>query len=136
MRRFNNPPEALDYIVETLIPDQSGYIVNGVGPAEAGTDHAATVQVVDQNKVYGDGEYGLTIHLPFDPDSATHESFGLFQKFPRRGEFDDVASDGIPCFAFRCGTDTHAALGMLAALLREVYEYPPLTTFVCEVHEG
>ncbi|HJZ60184.1 MAG TPA: hypothetical protein VKE74_34900 [Gemmataceae bacterium] len=136
MRRFHSPPEALDYIVETLIPDQRGYIANVVGPAEAVTDHAATIQIVDQNKVYEDGEFGLTIHLPFDPDSATHESFRLFERFPRRDEFDDVSYDGIPCFAFKCGTDTRTALNILAALLQGVYEYPPLTPFVCDVHEG
>ena len=75
MRQFKDPPAALDYAVETLIPKRQGYIINVIGPAEKVTDHAATVQIVDQNKASGDGEYGLTLYLPFDPESATHESF-------------------------------------------------------------
>ena len=61
MRKFKDPPAALDYAVETLIPKCQGNIINVIGPAENVTDHAATVQIVDQNKAYGDGEYGLTL---------------------------------------------------------------------------
>jgi hypothetical protein len=136
MRKFKDPPSALDYVVDSLIPRRQGFIVDVVGPAEDITDHAATVQLLDQNKVYGDGEYGLTLHLPFDPESATHESHELFKTFASRGAFDEVPHAGMPCYAMRFGTDVPAALHMLAAVLNKVFEYPELTAFECVVHEG
>jgi hypothetical protein len=136
MRRFSNPPAALNYIVDALIPKEIGYIVNVVGPAEDFTGHAATVQIVDQNKVYGDGELGLVLHLPFDPSSATHESFEMFKSFAKKVAFDDVTYDGIPCFAINFGTNLKLALHTLAVVLNEVHEYPELTSFNCEVYEG
>jgi hypothetical protein len=135
MRRFKNPPAALDYVVDSLVPKRQGFTINVIGPAEEMTDHAATVQIVDQNKVYEDGEFGLTLHLPFDPASATHESYEAFKEFAKQVDFDDVSYDEIPCFAKKFGTDVAAALHMLAAVLHEVFEYPELTAFECEVHE-
>lgn len=135
-RRFKNPPAALDYAVDSLIPKGQGFIINVIGPAEEITDHAATVQIVDQNKAYGDGEFGLVLHLPFDPESATQESYGLFKAFAQHVVFDDVSAGGIPCYALKFGTDVTAALHMLAAVLNKVFEYPELTAFECELYEG
>lgn len=135
MRRFSNPPAALDYIVDALIPKGIGYIVHVIGPAEAFTNQAATVQIIDQNKAYGDGELGLVLHLPFDTASATHESYELFRSFAKVVAFDDVTYDGIPCYAIKFGTDVTLALHTLAAVLNKVFEYPELTSFECEVYE-
>jgi hypothetical protein len=135
MRSFNNPPAALDYVVDSLIPKRRGFIINIAGPAEVVTNYAATLQVVDQNRVYGDGEYGLTLHLPFDPASGSHESYTLFQEFAKHVPFDDVSYSDFPCYATKFGTDVNAALHILAAVLHKVFEYPELTTFECEVYE-
>jgi hypothetical protein len=136
MRRFKDPPAALDYVVDSLIPKGIGFVINMIGPAEAITDHAATVQIVDQNKAYEDGQNGITLYLPFDPQSATHESFELFMAFSRQVAFDEFEWDGIPIFAMKFGTDVMAALHMLAELLNKVFEYPELTAFECEVYEA
>ena len=135
MRKFRDPPSALDYVIDFLISKDRGYIVNVIGPAERFTKRGTTIQVVDQNRVYGDGERGLTLHLPYDPDSPTHEIYALFKVFAHRDEFDDVSHDGIPCYAMKFGTNLPAALHMISLVLNKVYEYPELTAFICEVYE-
>lgn len=135
MREFKSVPEALDYVVDRLIPHRRGYILDVVGPAEEFADHACTLQIVDQSKVFEDGEYGLTLHLPFDAESATHESHANFKRLEERSQFEDVGRDGIPAYALRFGTDIKAALQMTAIVLHKVFEYPELTTFSATLHE-
>ena len=128
MRAFDSPPEALAYVVAFLIPKQQGYIVNFYGPGE----EQVLSQIVDQQIVFEDDELGLTLFLPFQDTPDFLESFNMLA---RRDEFDDVTQNEIPSYAMRFNTDVRAALHMLATVLDEVYGYPPLTHFKCEIEE-
>ena len=77
----------------------------------------------------------VSLYLPFDPESATHESFESFTAFAKQVPFDDVTYDNIPCFAMKFASDVTTALRVVAAVLNKVFEYPELTAFECEVHE-
>lgn len=135
MQTFDSIETALAFVVKTLIPIGHGYIVNVVGPKEAEANKAATVQVVAQHMVYHDGNYGLTLNLPFDPSSGEFAHLVEFMGTSIRQLCDEYKSQGIPCFTIRFGTDVDAAARMVKFILSEVYGYKGETAFKCEVYD-
>src|SRR4051812_7139611 len=121
MHTFDSIETALAFVVRTLIPVSHSYIVNVIGPKEAEANEAATVQVVAQHMVYHDGNYGLTLDLPFDPSSGEFAHLADFMGTSIRHLCDEYTYQGIPCFAFRFGTDIDTAARVVKFILSEVY---------------
>ena len=132
---FDSIEEALQHVVDRVIPERHGYIINVRGPNEIIESHAATVQVVAENMVYENGEVGLTIHLPFDPSWGEFRHLVEFVGSDFEEYCDEYKYDGIPCFALRVGSDVLMAEKVLRFLLRSVYGYGNLAGFECEVHD-
>jgi hypothetical protein len=118
-----------------LIDRGHRYIINVRGPKEVKSSEAATIQVVPAYSVYDDGELGMTVHMPFDPESGTFGELVRFLDTQGHEDFDEYRHDGIPCFAINLGRDVDLAARVLLYLLEKVHEYPTGTSFLCEVHD-
>jgi len=129
---FKNLPDALEYLVQYVIPRRAGYIMNVYGP-QTGRGFGSIVQVVDEHRSYGNGERGLTLHLSFDTCLAKLKAYQRLKAFSRFEEFDDLPLSDVPCHDVKLGTDIPAALRMIAAVLHQVYEFAECTAFSCEV---
>lgn len=137
MKTFTDLPTAFAYVRSSLLSKQRGFLVNVVGPLEELANHAATVQVVDENKVFKNGQFGFALYLPFDPESDTQASYERFRDYEKAIEFELMPTeDGIPCFVMRFGEDIDGLLETLGEVLHSVFEYPTLTAFKCNVYEG
>jgi hypothetical protein len=132
---FNELEEALSFVVERLVSNRHHYIINVRGPKEIAKNHASTVQVVAENMVYENGEFGLTIHLPFDPASGTFQQLADFLGTDIAAICDEYNLSGIPCFGLRAGVDVLMAEKALRFILLHVYGYKNLTDFEVEVHD-
>jgi len=129
---FKNLPDALEFLVQYVIPRRAGYILNVNGP-QTGLGFGNIIQVVDEDRPYGNKEHGLTLHLSFDQCLAQLKAYDRFKAFSRFDEFDDQPLGEVPCHDVKLGTNIPAALRMIAAVLHEVYEFPECTAFSCEV---
>jgi hypothetical protein len=132
---FDNIPEALRYAIYGLADQGHGYIVNVRGPKEIERSHAAAIQVVPATFVYQDGDLGLAIHMPFDPSSGMFGELVRFLDTQGNELFDEYTHDGIPIFVINLGDDIGLATRVVEYMLERVYEYPPGTTFQCEVSD-
>jgi hypothetical protein len=132
---FDNIKNALDYTVQTLIAKRRGYIVNVLGSEEAKAGRAATVQVVAQDMVLGNGEPGLAVHLPFDPQSGQFPGLVRFLETELAAPISEYKYKGIPCFFATFGTEVDRADRAILQLLVQVTGYSPSAEFACEVHD-
>jgi hypothetical protein len=133
---FNDIRAALDYSVDHLTDKGHSFIITIRGSAEAFADHACTMQVVDQNRVFNDGNFGLALHLPFDLKAGCHGSLARFKEMQENASFSDVNyEDGIECYALAFGTDVPAALRMISIVLIKVYGYTVGDSFECKVYD-
>jgi len=135
MEAFDNIKEALDYAVHTLIANGRGYIINVLGSEEAQLGRATTLQVIAQHVVMGDGEAGLAVHLPFDPQSGQFKALVRFLDTELATPIREYKYGGIPCFVATFGTNAERAYRAILHLLVEVYGYSPAAHFACEVHD-
>jgi len=133
---FDNIEEALQFVVERLIPKGHCCIVNVLGPNEAAKSHACTVQVVAEHMIYQNGEVGLTVHLPFDPASGEFRHLAEFVGTDLTYYCDEYKQDDIPCFALRVASNVLLAEKALRFLFLHVYGYKNLIGFECEVHDA
>ncbi len=105
MTASNPIREALRHTVDTLIPAGHAYIIDGRGPWEISRKRSNCFQVVAETMVYRNREFGLTVHLPFDPSHGVSGSLLRFMEWPLRHFFDRYMWQGIPCFALRLGQE-------------------------------
>ncbi len=94
MRKLPTVRTALKHVVETLIPNGQGYIVN----IESQDFPTPKIQVVAQGMVDRSHDCGLTVHLPFDIDSGQNENFMRFMEVDLSVELQQKDVDGIPCY--------------------------------------
>lgn len=127
--------EALRHTVDTLIADGHAYIIDVRGPREIFRKRSNCFQVVAETMVYRNREFGLTVHLPFDPSHGVSDTLLRFMEWPLRHVFDRYMWQGIPCFALRLGQDVEAAERILRLLLTDVYGYTTGTAFQCRIHD-
>jgi hypothetical protein len=106
-----------------------------LGPNEARAGRAATVQVVAQDAVFGDGQSGLTLHLPFDPASGQFDHLVRFLDMDLSRLFTEYKFKGIPCFVATFGTDVDLAHNAILYVLGRTFGYPPSTDFTCNVYD-
>ena len=66
MRRFRTLEGAFCYALTELADRQRRYIISVRAPREVEIDWGCTLQVVAQDMSFNDGQYGLTLHIPFD----------------------------------------------------------------------
>lgn len=85
--------------------------------------------------VYRNREFGLTVHLPFDPSSGVSRKLLRVMESPLRHFFDRYVWSGIPCFTLRLGRDAQTAERVMRLLLTDVYGYTTGTAFQCRVHD-
>lgn len=134
-RSFDDIAEALGFAVNMLIGYGHGFVVNVLGPKEAKTNHASTVQIVGQGMVFNDGQLGLTLHLPFDPLSGTFDHLVEFLDLDVSTLFTEYKLRGIPCFAACFGTNVDLASKATLYVLGKVFGYDLSTTFTCTVFD-
>ena len=134
-RSFDSIPAALYFTVNLLIAHGHSFIINVLGPKEAEAGDAATVQVVAQGLVFGDGESGLTLHLPFDILSGEFEHLVEFLDMDASILFAEYRFKGIPCFVAPFGMNVELAHKAILHVLARVFGYHPSTTFACMVYD-
>ena len=103
------------------------------GPQTGWGFPSSIVQVVEENRPYGNQKNGLALHLSFARCLEKLRALERFKTFARFDDFDYLPLSDIPCYDLKLGTDVPAALKMLAAVLHQVYEYSECTAFSCEV---
>jgi len=129
MKSFDSVAEAVSHVVMDLISNKHSYILNIRGP---GPDTQPTaLQIVPRHFVYGDGDLGLTLHLPCDPTSDEPERLAALDL----SVFDKRQLDDIPCFAYCCGTDVNLVYRMVMYVLEKLHGYSPATELTCEVYD-
>jgi hypothetical protein len=92
-------------------------------------------QVVDENKVYGNGRLGLTVHLTFDAASDESISLERARRLLDDEGYDEKPWEDIPCYALRCGEDVEKAATSLERYLRLVIKDVAAREIVYEVYE-
>jgi len=127
--------EALRHTVDTLIPGGHAYIIDVRGPREIFRKRSNCFQVVAETMVYRNREFGLMVHLPFDPSNGVSGTLLRFMEWPLRHFFDRYMWQGIPCFALRLGQDVEAGERVIRLLLTDVYGYTTGTAFQCRIHD-
>lgn len=135
MTASNPIREALRHTVDTLIPAGHAYIINVRGPREIFRKRSNCFQLVAETMVYRTREFGLTVHLPFDPSHGVSDTLLRFMEWPLRHFFDRYMWQGIPCFALRLGQEVDAAERVIRLLLTDVYGYTTGTAFQCRIHD-
>jgi hypothetical protein len=133
--RFNTVRAAVDFAVENLIAKRHGYIINVLGSEQAAVGRAATLQVVAQDMITGDGEAGLSVHLPFDPQSGQFNSLVRFLDAELATPISEYQFRGIPCLFAKFGSDAERADRAILQILVQVFGYSPAAEFACEVHD-
>lgn len=117
---FPSLRQALDYVVEQLIPRRHLYILDVYGGERLSKGRQSAIQIVDQHHVFNDGELGLTLHLSFDLKTCA-DYYAVFQTSPLKDKFVAVPWNGIPCFAAAFGTDVNAAGELAHRMLANIY---------------
>ena len=135
MERFNSIRAALNFTVENLVAKQHGYIINVLGSEQAEAGRAATLQVVAQDMITGDGESGLSMHLPFDPQSGQFDSLIRFLDAELATPISEYQFRGFPCFFAKFGNDIERADRAILQVLVQVFGYSPAAEFACEVSD-
>jgi hypothetical protein len=130
METFDSVAGAVSHVVMDLIANQHSYILNIRGP---GPDTQPTaLQIVPRHFVYGDGDLGLTLHLPCDPTTDEAERLAAALDL---SVFDKRQVGNIPCYAYWCGTDVNLVYRMVMYVLEKLHGYSPETKLTCEVHD-
>ncbi len=136
MKRFFSIEQALDHVSKTLIPERHNYIVNILPPEGADAEEEEkTPQVTSHHMEFHDGNVGLTIALPFEPES---EEFGQLAEYLNRDLAGLVSTgqlDGAPRYFLNLGSDAQAATQAVLYLLEAVAGYPPGSSYFCVVHD-
>lgn len=135
MGRFDRIPEALRYAVYALAKRKHTYIVNICGPRERKRGKAAAFQVIPATYLFDDGDLGLTIHLPFDPESSDPRHLRRFLAMRGSNAFDQLSLDGMPVFVLRLGYNVKRAAQWIRHVLNQVYKYPEDAAIECEVYD-
>lgn len=123
------------HTVDNLIATGHGYIINVLGSEEAKVGRAATVQVVAQDMIVGDGSPGLAVHIPFDPQSGQFDRLVRFLETELATPISEYKHKGIPCFFATFGTDVNRGDRAILQILVQVFGYAPSATFACEVYD-
>jgi hypothetical protein len=132
---FNTVRAALDFVVENLVAKRHGYIINVLGSEQAVVGRAATLQVVAQDMITNDGEAGLSVHMPFDPQCGQFDSLVHFLDAELATPISEYRFRGIPCFFATFGGDAERADRAILQILVQVFDYSPTAEFACEVHD-
>ena len=133
-KMFSSIREAFGFVVREMILRQHDYIVAIRGPKEVENNCHCIIQVVSQNIVFEDGEFGLTLHLAFEPGSGTELAAFIGSGLDKNCE-EYRTEEGIPCFALRFDTDVERALNVIHFVLDNVYGYATEDGFECEVYD-
>lgn len=135
VERFKSVRAALDFTVENLVAKRHGYIINVLGSEQAEAGRAATLQVVTQDMITGDGEAGLSVHPPFDPQCGQFDSLVRFLDVELATPISEYQFRGIPCFFAIFGSDAERADQAILQVLVQVFGYSPAAEFACEVYD-
>lgn len=133
MMTFLTLPEALEYLVSSLIPRRRCYILNIAGPREIARNEAATLQIVAEHLVTGNGRLGITLAIPIDTSSK--ECTPQFTKpIEELGEllpetFDDYVEDSIRHLVFKLDTEVVLAEQLVRCILKKCFGYRNLVAF-------
>src|SRR5205085_1481267 len=93
------------------------------------------VQIVDQNRIFENGQWGLTLHLALDPASGDGERLKRFRRSPEFPLFKDMTQDGVPCYVLPLGSDLTQALKVTRSVLENVYGSAAAASLECEVYD-
>lgn len=134
---FPSLRDALEYTDQRLIRNRHSYTISlwGAQTTARGLRTSRGVQIVDQHHVFGDGEFGLTLHLALDPTSGLADEYARFLASPLRNSFADASWQGIPCFAAKLGTDLDAAERFVYSILTSIYYNSDALDLECEVSD-
>jgi hypothetical protein len=106
-----------------------------IGSEEAKAGYANTLQVIALGMIDGGGGLGLSVHLPFDPESGESDSLARFLESEPAAETHHYQFQGIPCFYATFGEDVEGAFRAILHLLVQVFEYAPSDEFACTVSD-
>lgn len=132
---FGNIPEAMKYVVDELIAKGHGYVADLRGGWEMEVDESSCMQVIPENSVFDNKKLGLTLHVPFDPKYCTTDAFIRFMETTLYRHFERYTWKGIPCFAFRCGTDIEKLNRIAQLMLVEVFRYTTAANIECNIFD-
>jgi hypothetical protein len=135
IERFDNIRAALDFTVENLVAARHGYVISVLGSEQAKAGRAATLQVVAQDMITGDGEPGLSVHLPFDAQSGQFDALVRFLDTELATRISECIWRGIPCFYAKFGSEAERADRAILQVLVQVFGYSPAAEFPCEVYD-
>ena len=130
---FGDIPEAIKYVVDTLIAAGHDYIADIRGGWEIEKNEPSCIQVVSENRVFDNHKLDLMIHIPFDPKADTVNELIRFTEFPLYRHFEHYTWKGIPCYAIRCGTDIDKLNRIARLLLVEVFRYTTAANIECNI---
>jgi hypothetical protein len=135
-RSFELMRNAFEFAIDKLAVRSRSYLIDIATEVDEFTNHACTIQVVDQNRLFDDGEFGLTLYLAFDLTSKGEKPLTRFLCFPGVEKFVDVSYEPeIKCFAMCFGEDIPKAMNVISKVLVFVYECTLDDSLVCVVYD-
>lgn len=132
---FGDIPEAIKYLLDTLIAAGHGYIVDIRGGWEIEKNEPSCMQVVAESAVFDNHKLDMMIHIPFDPKADTINELIRFTEFPLYRHFERYTWKEIPCYAIRCGRDIDKLNRIARLLLVEVFRYTTAANIECNVFD-
>ncbi|NJD37461.1 MAG: hypothetical protein FIA89_03945 [Geobacter sp.] len=132
---FGDIPEAISYVLNTLVAAGHGYIVDIRGGWEIEKNEPSCMQIVPENAVFDNHNLDLMIHIPFDPKADTINELIRFTEFPLYRHFEHYTWKGIPCYAIRCGRDIDKLNRITRLLLVEVFRYTTAASIECNIFD-
>lgn len=135
-KSFNSIRPSLEFAIERLGSKNSAFLIDIATDTDEFTNFACTLQVVDENRIFENGEFGLAIYLAFDLTMEKGDALARLKRFSDFDKFADVSYQSeIECFAIGFGEDVPAALMMISKILVCVYECSVDDKFVSTVYD-
>lgn len=135
MPSFDNVRDALEHCIEQLIPARHKFIVDILGEREAAAGKHNTLQVITQHLVKNDGDPGLAMHLPIDPELPESAAWVKHLDANYAGLYERIPIGPIGTTFIHLGRDVNGACQLVEFLLTKVFQYPADASFTCTVHD-
>ena len=134
IRSFEQLPDAIEYTLSALAARRRSFLIafHWERPRSRDAD-PIELQVLDQNTVFHDGQFGLVVELCF-PASGLSASSGRFDRFPVRDQFVEVGGRDRR-FVARVGFDASAATELLSRVLIDICRSDTTTALTCTVFD-
>lgn len=127
--------EALAFAQKRILPTRHSFLIHAVEAGGPAVGDPMRVQVVDRNRVLGDGDWRMLAHLAFDPACDRLGPLANLLGSGRAGELLEYRLGGVPCYGLPLEGEPGAMAEAMEGLLEAVHGRPAPGGFIVRVHD-